>query len=177
MEVSSIIPNKCGRKFNNFLPMSKGIDKQGVATRINEIQDKLKINSRSFAISIGMDPSQMSKIEKGALGISAAYASKINEVYGVNVSWILTGKGEKGVWRKIPKNMEEIGLLANPERLIGEQEERLLRIEACLEVYENAIAGLLAETKSDFPKKVGELRSEVQSAVSRRLDELRKKLG
>lgn len=59
--------------------------------------------------------------------------------------------------------------------LIGLHEERLLRIEAHLEVFENAIAGLQSENKSDFAKKVGELRREVQAAVNRRFDELKKK--
>lgn len=61
--------------------------------------------------------------------------------------------------------------------IIGEHEERLLRLEAHLEVYENAIAGLLSESKNDFAKKVGELRAEVQLAVNRRFDELSKKRG
>jgi hypothetical protein len=61
------------------------------------------------------------------------------------------------------------------QTIIGSHEERLLRIEAHLEVFENAIAGLLAENKSDFAKKVGELRREVQGAVNRRFDELQKK--
>lgn len=152
--------------------MSKGIDKQGVATRIKEIQDKLKINSRNFAISIGMDPSQLSKIEKGALGISTQYASKINETYGVNVSWILTGKGEKGIWKKFPE--QPIEVFEEKVNASGNIEERLLRIEAHLEVFENAIAGLLSDSKkADFFKTVAELRETVQAVVNRRLGELK----
>jgi transcriptional regulator with XRE-family HTH domain len=158
--------------------MSKGIDKQGVAERIKEVQTKLDINSRNFAITIGMDPSQLSKIEKGALGISTSYASKINELFGVSVSWLLTGKGDKGVWNKIPSHGSMVHENSVPYgKIVGEQEERLLRIEAHLAVFENAIAGLLSESKNDFVKKVGELRTEVQSEVNRRFDELNKKRG
>ena len=59
--------------------------------------------------------------------------------------------------------------------LLGRIEERLLRIEAHLEVYENAIAGLQSKSNDDFPKKVGALRAEVQVAVNRRFDALQKK--
>lgn len=161
--------------------MSKGTDKQGVAKRIIEIQQHLKVNSRNFAISIGMDPSQMSKIEKGALGISANYADKISELYGVNVSWILTGKGEKGIWKKNPN---EFGITKDSEIIVGETEERLLRIEAHLEVFENAIAGLITDSKKnekgekpDFFKIVSGLRETVQAVVNRRLGELKTKSG
>jgi transcriptional regulator with XRE-family HTH domain len=173
MEVSSTLPNKYGRIFNNFSKMSKGIDKQGVAARIKEIQEKLKINSRSFAISIGMDPSQLSKIEKGALGISSTYATKINELYGVNVTWILNGKGDKGMWKNIPNSF---AVTKDKDDSVGEIEERLLRIEAHLEVFENAIAGLLADSKKeDFFKTVAELRETVQGVAKRRLGELKQK--
>lgn len=158
--------------------MPKGIDKQALAERIKEIQKHFKINSRTFAAEIGMDTSQLSKIESGTLGLSTKYALSINEKFGVNVNWILTGKGDKGLWKKIPHHGSEVHEDSVPYgKIIGEQEERLLRIEAHLEVYENAIAGLLSESKNDFAKKVGELRAEVQSAVNRRFDELRKKRG
>jgi len=159
--------------------MSKGIDKQALAERIKEIQKHFKINSRKFASEIGMDTSQLSKIEGGSLGLSTKYALSINEKFGVNVNWILTGKGDKGIWNIVPHHGGSVVHEASVPygKLIGEQEERLLRIEAHLEVYENAIAGLLSESKNDFAKKVGELRAEVQSAVNRRFDELKKKRG
>jgi transcriptional regulator with XRE-family HTH domain len=158
--------------------MSKGIDKQALAERIKEVQKHFNLNSRKFAAEIGMDTSQLSKIESGNLGLSTSYATTINEQFGVNVNWLLTGKGEKGSWNRIPYFGNEVREDRVPYgNLIGEQEERLLRIEAHLEVYENAIAGLLAESKNDFVKKVGELRAEVQSAVNRRFDELSKRRG
>jgi predicted nuclease with TOPRIM domain len=61
------------------------------------------------------------------------------------------------------------------EAIIGSVQERLLRIEAHLEVYESAIAGLLSQDKKDFTKRVGELREAVQGAVSRRFSELNKR--
>jgi len=153
--------------------MSKGTDTQSLAKRIKEVQEYYNLNSRNFAIEIGMDPSQMSKIEKGRLGLSAKSAMAINERFGVNVNWILTGKGDKGIWNNIPH--ESIPITAEKNELLGETEERLLRIEAHLEVYENAIAGLLSESNKDFMEIVGKLRTEVQAAVKRRLDALKKK--
>jgi len=52
--------------------------------------------------------------------------------------------------------------------------ERLLRIESHLEVYESAIAGVQAKDKNDVTSKVSELRRLVLEAVSRRLDEAKR---
>lgn len=54
-------------------------------------------------------------------------------------------------------------------------QERLIRAEAHLEVYESAIAGLLSKSTTEFTKKVGELRKAVQEAANRRFDELHRK--
>ena len=70
---------------------------------------------------------------------------------------------------------DEVSQKKGLNQLMGEHEERLLRIEAHLEVFQDAIAGLQAENKNDFVKKVGALRQEVQAAVNRRFDELQKK--
>jgi transcriptional regulator with XRE-family HTH domain len=67
---------------------------------------------------------------------------------------------------------ETVKVEGDAGKIIGEHEERLLRIEAGMEVYESAIAGLLSEKKTDFTKKVGELREAVRVAVNRRFDEL-----
>ncbi len=66
---------------------------------------------------------------------------------------------------------------SNLNQSISEHEERLLRVEAHLEVFESAIAGLLSKDHSDFLNKVGELRKAVQEAVNRRFEELRLKHG
>lgn len=73
------------------------------------------------------------------------------------------------------KSKDEDVINLKPEKLeeiLRSQVERLIRIEATLEVYESALAGLLSGTKNDFGKRVGELRREVQAAVNRRNDEL-----
>lgn len=57
------------------------------------------------------------------------------------------------------------------EELLSKSEERILRLEACIEVYESAIAGLMSKSSEDFMKKVGELREQVKMAVNRRFDE------
>lgn len=59
--------------------------------------------------------------------------------------------------------------------IIGDIKERLLQAEARLEVYENTIATLLSNDKSDVPDKINELRERVNRVVNRRFDELSKK--
>lgn len=116
---------------------------------------------------------------------------KLKEILGVNaVSTISEILGRRqnisaDSWKQFKKHFgisdsSETNIIRMSEeinKLFGEHEERLLRIEAHLEVYENAIAGLLSESKNDFLKKVGELREAVQAAVNRRFDKLSKKHG
>lgn len=86
----------------------------------------------------------------------------------VNKEWLLSGDGNMtGQVKKEDK-------LTN---ILRDIEERMIRAEAHLEVYESALAGLMAENKTDFTKKVGELRHEIKEAVNRRFDELNKKRG
>lgn len=69
---------------------------------------------------------------------------------------------------------ESIAVSGELNKIVGEMQERLLRAEAHIEVYESAIAGLQSDGK-DYSKRVSDLREQVRSAVNRRLDELRKK--
>jgi len=61
------------------------------------------------------------------------------------------------------------------EGILGNYQERLLRTEATLEVFESAIAELLSKNSGDFKKKMDELRELVNKAVNRRFDEFGRK--
>ena len=62
-----------------------------LTTLIKKLDD---INSRQFAISIGIDPSQFSKIQKGAAAISLAKVVEISSKYNVNITWLIQGTGK-----------------------------------------------------------------------------------
>lgn len=67
-------------------------DKIEAGKRLIELQEKLKVNSRQFAIAINADPSYVSKMEKGEKGISKTNLKKIEDKYNVNIQWLLFGK-------------------------------------------------------------------------------------
>jgi transcriptional regulator with XRE-family HTH domain len=56
------------------------------------IAEKEGGNSRQFALKIGMDPSQLAKVEKGTVGLSYKMADRIASVYGVDVEYIMKGQ-------------------------------------------------------------------------------------
>lgn len=74
-------------------------DGNTVGKRILFIQKELGLNSRQFAISLEIDPSQMSKIEKDKLGLSKGAAESISRVYNIPIEWLMYGKG---VWKNVP---------------------------------------------------------------------------
>lgn len=53
-----------------------------------------KMNSGVFADSIGLDPSQFSKIKSGEVGITLEKIMEISSIYNVSIEWMITGKGE-----------------------------------------------------------------------------------
>lgn len=66
-----------------------------IGKRLKEIQIELKIKSvRQLAMSIGMDVSYMTKVMKGALGISDKYVIELNKKFSINSDWLLFGQGE-----------------------------------------------------------------------------------
>lgn len=83
----------------------------------------------------------------------------------------------KVVPRETSESRAAIQVPGDMEKILRDYEERLLRTEAHLEVYESVIATLWSESKNDFTKKLGELRELVQAAAKRRLAELREKHG
>lgn len=63
-----------------------------IKDRLIFLRGELKLNGRQFAKSIGVDPSQYSKIESGKLNIDN-YVRAISELYNVNANWLLFGQG------------------------------------------------------------------------------------
>ena len=101
--------------FDIFLNLTQVSDQQTIGQRLEEIiADKRVKSKRAFALSIGVDPSFFDKMVKGATSITAAYADKIAEKYGVNKEWLFTGTGPKYVSAGVldPSPMQILSLLA-----------------------------------------------------------------
>jgi transcriptional regulator with XRE-family HTH domain len=127
---------------------------------LSEVMAQRKKSKAQFALEAGIPKDRVYKWYQDGNNPKADDVAKIK-------AWI---SGEE-----LPHETHQ--LKAELPVIIGEHEERLLRIEAHLEVYENAIAGLLTESNRDFAKTIGDLRDQVRAAVNRRFDELRMKRG
>lgn len=64
---------------------------------------------------------------------------------------------------------------ADLAELVAGHEERLLRIEAHLEVFKSTIAGLMTKDGQEFAEKFELLQGLVEKAVGRRFDEAQRK--
>lgn len=63
--------------------------------RIRSLRKELKLNQTEFADSIGVTPSNISKIESGAINnITNGMIKLICNLYNVNEKWLRTGSGD-----------------------------------------------------------------------------------
>jgi len=69
------------------------IDNIEAGKRLSILIRELGMNSRKFAISLKIDPSYISKMEKGEKAISKKAMAKMHELYDVNLEWLMFGKG------------------------------------------------------------------------------------
>ena len=135
---------------------------------LKKARERKKLTQSDVAKKVGITIRQYHKYESGQFPkYKSDSIQKIDELLGTKLFELIYEQN-------IPQDAEISGQLA---LIIRDQNEKIIRLEAYVEVYESAIAGLLSETKSDFTKIVGELREQVQAAVNRRFDELYKKSG
>jgi len=78
--------------FLNFIQVS---DKQTIGQRLEKVIAGKRVKSRrTFALSIGADPSFFDKMVRGSALLTENYADNIERVYGVNKEWLFSGIGE-----------------------------------------------------------------------------------
>lgn len=65
-----------------------------ISSRIKQLRDQKKLNQASFAQVLGTSQAAISRYEKGERMPGSEFLSKLSNVYGVNISWILTGEGD-----------------------------------------------------------------------------------
>jgi transcriptional regulator with XRE-family HTH domain len=62
--------------------------------RLKFIREKLGYSARAFAESLGILQGSYSDIERGKAMFSSAVMTKLDEIYSINLNWILSGKGD-----------------------------------------------------------------------------------
>lgn len=144
----------------------------GIKDRLLAFLKHLGMGQANFEKATGLSNGLINNMKDN---LSTKSLNKISAKFPqLNSSWLLTGEGNmltdgRGDNSIIHFTNVDLG------KEIGAMSERLIRIEAHLEVYENAIAGLQSKTHTEFMRKVGALRSEVSEAVNRRFSELQMK--
>ena len=130
---------------------------------IKEARDRRGLTQEDIAKRLGISLRQYHKYENGEFPkYKTEMIKSLDAILGTEIYALIY---EQKV------NSSQIDL----EELLSKTQERLLRVEAYIEVYESALAGLMSESSEDFMKKVGELREQVIKAVNRRFDELERK--
>lgn len=63
-----------------------------VAPRVFAIREHLRMSKAEFAKAVGVDPSSLTKIEKGTAGLDIAVAERIATLYGFGLDFIYRGE-------------------------------------------------------------------------------------
>lgn len=62
-----------------------------ISLRIKELRKQNKVSQKEFAGSIGIDDSQLSKIERGVLQPTLSQIMEISSIYKISTDWLLLG--------------------------------------------------------------------------------------
>ena len=91
MEDISNLTNKNGKYFQLIYVY------MNISLRIKELRKKNNISQKEFALSIGIDDSQLSKIERGILQPTLNLILEISSIYKTSTDWLLLGKQNEPV--------------------------------------------------------------------------------
>lgn len=62
--------------------------------RLSYLIEKSGKSQRAFALQAGIDPSNMTKIRNGVIGVTSSLAKKIERAFGYSALWLLKGEGD-----------------------------------------------------------------------------------
>lgn len=131
------------------------VSKEYLGTLVKRVERETGLNQQQIARNLGYGSNYISEILSPTGKVTKKFLNAFNRHY-------------KSILEN-PKNPKK-----NNNKAISDQ-ERLLRLEAHLEVFGNAIVDLL--TQGDplkFSNKQAELRQAIEGVVNRRIDELNK---
>ena len=64
-----------------------------IEERLPIVRDALKLNKSRFSESIGINPSQYTKIENGRLNLTMEHLLELSKVHEVSIDWLISGTG------------------------------------------------------------------------------------
>lgn len=128
MEIISNIQNKNGTIFKNIFIMFK----------IKELREQKKLTQKEFSEKIGIDNSQLSKIEQGKMMPTLSQLMEISSKFDVSLDWI-TGKSsmlkeeKKEVQqpkKKSEYSLEDLKSIARGELKVPKHQEQTRELQA-----------------------------------------------
>lgn len=127
-----------------------------IGKRLKEIQSYKGISSRKMALAIGVDPSQLLKIEKGKMGLTAEQAKEVSSVYGISIDWLYNGEGNM---LSSVKASDLITFPDQPEltneylyRIVIETKDQMLQTKSEVIKASSDVASLKNEMKVSFER-------------------------
>lgn len=70
------------------------MDTKGFGERLSAFRLEKRLSQQDIASALGISQPSYGKAENGHNFLSPENLSKLNEIYGLNINWLLTGKGE-----------------------------------------------------------------------------------
>lgn len=126
MEDISNLTNKNGKYFQLIYAY------MNISLRIKELRKKNNISQKEFALSIGIDDSQLSKIERGILQPTLNQIMEISSIYKTSTDWLLLGKQNEPVSNS---NIDFKELAEARLQIIEMKDEKISRLEKDLSEF------------------------------------------
>ncbi len=61
--------------------------------RLKQFRESKSLTAKDFASSIGLDPSQYARIEKGSANLTTDKLKDLSSIYGLSINWLVAGTG------------------------------------------------------------------------------------
>lgn len=101
-----------------------------IGERIKQVRGAL--NQRDFAERLGVSKGSISQVEQGKAMPGGEFLLRINQEFGVDVTWLLTGMSSNAVPAAVPMGKRQAALLDNYEHLSEEDKKALERTASAL---------------------------------------------
>ena len=90
-----------------------------IGSRIQQIRKGLGLNQNQFAEKLSLSQNQISRLETGESMVTTELVLKLNEIYGVDPSFLLLGNSARGLDNKMEAFIEWYKNLDDSQLKIG----------------------------------------------------------
>ena len=91
--------------------------------RIKEAREFLKIGQKEFAEKIGIIYQTLSKYERNEIKPTTEILTKLAEIHGININWLLTGNGDMFIREEKKSNTKADEIIEAYKKLPEEKQK------------------------------------------------------